>query len=92
VPTLPVDELISRVQDALPGAKCERLTVTHAADDDNIWWIWIGPGPREVGVRSVQIDTAPEGQPPFFLEGDDEGQRLSTDDTAEAAAVVIRWL
>jgi hypothetical protein len=84
--------VIARVQDAVPGTMSERISVTHAADDDNVWWMWKGPGPREIETRSVQIDTAPEGQPPFLVEGDDEGQRLATDDAVEAAAAVIRWL
>jgi hypothetical protein len=89
---MPVDAVFSQVQQAVTDANFERLAVTHPADDDNVWWIWIGPGPRDIGQRSVQIDTAPGGTPPFLVEGDGEGQWLQTSDAAEAGAAVIRWL
>ena len=70
---MPVDAVFSQVQQAIPDVNLERLAVTHPTDDDTVWWIWIGPGLRDICQRSVQIDTAPSGGPPFLVEGDGEG-------------------
>ncbi len=46
-----------------------------------------------MGQRSVQVDTHPEGQPPFFIEGDNVPREvLTTSDVTEAADAIVRWL
>jgi hypothetical protein len=90
---LPVDRVFALVREAVPDAKFERLRVTFPAGDDNVWWVWVGPEPRTVGQRSVQIDTHPDGTPPFFIEGDDEPRKtLTTSDASQAAEAIVRWL
>ena len=53
-----------------------RMEVTHAADDDNIYFV---SEPRQPDC--IQIDTYPGGQPPFFIQS---GGRHKTTDTAGA--------
>ncbi|MEU4091716.1 hypothetical protein [Streptomyces sp. NPDC026673] len=62
----------------------ERLAVAHANDDDNVYYL----GDAAILDR-VQLDTGPDGQPPFLVEADD---RVVTSDVAEAVAAVSRGL
>ena len=68
----------------MPGLIIQRLDVTHPADDDNVYFL----GDAEEYNR-VQVDTRPDGQPPFLIEGT---ERLQTSDPAEAIATIIAWL
>ncbi len=68
----------------MPGLVVERLQVTHAADDDNVYFL----GDEDDADR-VQIDTGADGRPPFLIEA--EG-RFETPDITEAASVVSSWL
>ncbi len=43
------------------------------------------------GLDEVQVDTHPDGQPPFYLEGDVRGP-VESADVAEAAGIVRAWL
>jgi len=58
-----LDLLLERIREAYTDVRVERLTGTHPADDDNVYWINRGP-------IEVQIDTAPDGAPPFVVESD----------------------
>ena len=89
---MPIELVFRRVRDAVAGVRIERLTVTHAADDDNVWWVWTGTGREADADRSVQIDTHPGGTPPFLLEGSTPGQRLESSDATEATAAILKWL
>ncbi|MDX3078081.1 hypothetical protein [Streptomyces sp. MI02-7b] len=62
----------------------ERLAVAHANDDDNVYYL----GDAAILDR-VQLDTGPDGQPPFLVEADD---RVVTSDVAEAVAAASRGL
>jgi hypothetical protein len=62
----------------------ERLAVTHASDDDNVYFL----GDESVLDR-VQLDTGPGGQPPFLVEAD---YRVVSSDVAEAVAALSRGL
>jgi hypothetical protein len=75
-----LDELRRRV----PGLVVERLQVTHPEDDDNVYFIC---DPR--GLDRVQIDTRPNGQPPFLIEAD---ERYETNDATQASAIIHDWL
>ena len=87
-----MENVFALVKAAVDDVSIERLTVTHPADDDNVWWLWVGKGPRESGQRSVQIGSTPGGGPPFLVEGDTADERLHTSDPEEAAAAILRWL
>jgi len=62
----------------------ERLAVTNPVDDDNVYFVG-----DESAVDRVQVDTGPDGQPPFLIEADD---RVVTSEVAEAVATVVAWL
>jgi hypothetical protein len=80
----PVDQVFDQLRQRVPGLIVERLQVTHPADDDNLWFLG-----DEHGRDRIQIETAPEGQPPFLIEN---GGRSQTSDTAEAVLLIDRWL
>src|SRR6185437_2089091 len=79
-----LDEVFAGVRRAAPGLIVERLSVTHAGDDDNVYFLGDERGPGR-----VQVDTSADGQPPFLIEADD---RVETSDIAEAIAVICAWL
>ncbi|MFI1097829.1 hypothetical protein [Streptomyces sp. NPDC020917] len=60
------------------------MTVTRPGDDDNVYFL----GDASVPDR-VQLDTWPDGQPPFVVEAD---ARVETSDVAEAVAIAVAWL
>ncbi|MCX4804278.1 hypothetical protein OG594_21975 [Streptomyces sp. NBC_01214] len=63
----------------------ERLAVTWASDDDNVYFLGVGSVPD-----LVQFDTGPDGQPPFLVETDH--CRAVTSEVAEAVAAVSAGL
>jgi hypothetical protein len=80
----PVDQVFDQLRRKVPGLIVERLQVTHAADDDNLYFVG-----DEYGRDRIQIETAPNGEPPFLIEN---GGRSQTSDTAEAVIHIDRWL
>lgn len=80
----PVDDVFELLRASIPALIVERLQVTHAADDDNVYFI------DDVNGRNrIQIDTWPRGQPPFLIEN---GGRSKTSDVGEAVAITSKWL
>jgi uncharacterized iron-regulated membrane protein len=80
-----IDDILSSVRSRFPDTVVSRLVGTHAADDDNVFWV------RRGGVE-VQIDTASAGDPPYVVKSDGLGTRLNTDDADAVAACVKRLL
>jgi hypothetical protein len=80
----PVDEVFDQLRRHIPGLIAERLEATHPADDDNVYFIGDEHGPDR-----IQLDTAPGGQPLFYIEN---GGRHKTSEAAEAAAIIRSWL
>lgn len=68
----PVDGLFDQLRERIDGLMVERLEVTHAADDDNVWFLRATRSPAE-----DQIDTWPHGQTPFYIEADQGPVRTS---------------
>jgi hypothetical protein len=81
----PVDQIFAGLRELFADLQVRRLTVTHAADDDNVWYIR-----RTMNPDEVQLDSMPGGAPPFLLESDTATAR--TDQVAEAIDVVGNWL
>lgn len=82
----PIDAVLTAVRASVPGARVRRLVATHPADDDNVWFI------RTSGAAAeVQIDSHPDGEPPFLIEDDQHGQ-VTTLTIQEAVEVIERWL
>ncbi|BCB83154.1 hypothetical protein Psuf_004670 [Phytohabitans suffuscus] len=88
-PTDRVDGPLDRVFDGLratfPELWVERLRVTHAADDDNVWYLG-----RQGSDLEIQIDSAPGGAPPFILES--ETALETVDDVRTALERLSEWL
>src|SRR5215472_1100931 len=80
----PVDQVFDKLRQKVPGLIVERLQVTHPADDDNVYFVG-----DEQGRDRIQIETAPDGQPPFLIEN---GGRSQTSDTGEAVSLINRLL
>jgi hypothetical protein len=81
----PVDELLMALRNSFDGLKVERLSVAHLADDNNVWFIT-----ETTRNIDVQLDSMPDGRPPFLLESDDA--RTRADDVSEAVEVLSGWL
>ena len=60
------------------------MEVTYRADDDNVYFI-----DDQYGTDPIQLDTAPDGQPPFYIEN---GGRHRTSEVAEAASIIASFL
>ena len=82
----PIEAVLAAVRASVGGVRVDRLAVTHLADDDNVWFIRTSGGAEE-----VQIDSHPNGQPPFFIETDQHRQ-VTALTVREAIEVIERWL
>ncbi|MFE1875657.1 hypothetical protein ACFW9N_33130 [Streptomyces sp. NPDC059496] len=80
-----VDQVFTQVRQAVPGLAIERLAVTRASDDDNVYFLGVG-----AVLDRVQVDTGPGGQPPFLVETG--SCRVVTSEVAEAVAAVSAGL
>lgn len=76
----PIDQALDQLRQEIPDLVVERLLVTHPADDDNVFFVGRGED-----LDCVQVDTGPDGQPPFFIE---DGGRWAADDPAEVAEII----
>jgi hypothetical protein len=83
----PIDAVFASLHAAMASLSIERLQVRNPNDDNNLWFISAAGLPDD-----IQIDAHPGGQPPFLIEGNGEGQRLSTSDVDEAVATILSWL
>jgi hypothetical protein len=79
-----VDELFDQLRARIPGLAVERLTVTHPADDDNVYFIG-----DERRSDHIQLDTGPGGEATFYIEN---GGRHQTADAREAADIIAKYL
>jgi hypothetical protein len=76
------------VRAEVPDVEWEQLWVSHAADDDGLWFF------RRRGQQwwTVQIESS-TGNCPFLIEGNGDGERLDGVTTpAEVARIVVSWL
>jgi hypothetical protein len=80
-----VGQVLGMVRSLLPAVRIERLQSKYPTDDDNVWFI-------KSDETEVQIDTHPDGRPPFVIEGDLPGQRRETSGVSEAVELILGWL
>lgn len=80
----PLDDLLDELRLQIPGLIVERLQVAYAADDDNVYFIG-----DESRLDRVQLYTAPDGQPTFYIE---TGGLHRTADVGEAVDTIGRYL
>jgi hypothetical protein len=82
-----VDQLLPALARAIPGVSIERLQVTHAGDDDHLWYVW-SMRPAE----PIQIEVGPSGDAPFLIEGNDPDQMREAANIDEAIELISMWL
>lgn len=58
-----IDDVFNPLRGHLPGLIVQRLEVTYRADDDNVYFIG-----DQHQFDLIQVDTRPDGQPPFLIE------------------------
>ena len=63
----------------------DRLLVKYPADDNNLWFI-------KTEADEVQIESHPDGRPPFLIEGDSPNQRRETAELDDAVGTILAWL
>lgn len=89
----PLDGVFEGLRSEFPPLVIERLVMSHPGDDDNVYWLTIGPPPRLHGPETVQVDTGEGGCAPFLLEGErDDGEWAETKDPAAARSLLAAWL
>lgn len=84
--TSDLEEVIRRVQDRLPDIQWAQISVTHAADDDGLWFFWL---PRLPGEVQIESDS---GACPFLIETDKHDGRLVAESAEDTADTIVRWL
>jgi hypothetical protein len=75
----PLDQILDQLRAQIPSLVVERLQQPRPGDDGNVYFLGDASG-----LDRVQIDTAPDGQPPFLIEAD---QQIRTNDSAQATAL-----
>ncbi len=81
-----LDEVIRLVRLRLPEVAWQQVPVSHAADDDGLWFFW---GPTWRGEVQIESST---GTCPFVVETDKHDGRRTTNTPAETADTVVAWL
>ena len=81
-----VDRIIDEVTASLPGVLFEQLRVTHAADDDGMWFFQL-----PVDGNEVQIESS-TGDCPFLIEHNASDESYIATSVSDASAKVIEWL
>ncbi|MEV6492848.1 maleylpyruvate isomerase N-terminal domain-containing protein [Actinoplanes sp. NPDC051633] len=76
----PLDDVLDVLRRRYFGLVVHRLGKNHSADDDNVYFIGLGRN-----LDMVQVDTGPNGQPPFTVEAH---ARIDTDEPTEALAAI----
>ncbi|MFB9238454.1 hypothetical protein ACFFWC_23480 [Plantactinospora siamensis] len=76
----PLDDLLDALRRQHPTLVVERLGKTHPTDDDNVYFLGLGHV-----ANIVQVDTGPNGQPPFLIEAED---RVYASNPTEALTAV----
>ena len=79
-----IEEIERVVRATHPGVVIARLVVSHAADDDGLWFF------RANGIE-VQLES-PDGACPFFLESDAHSRTRWVRSVDEAVRSVIEEL
>jgi hypothetical protein len=58
----PLDTVLEEVRRRRPGVVVERLQLSYATDDDNVYFL-----SDDQHADCIQVDTGPDGNPPFVI-------------------------
>lgn len=82
-----IDEIIERVIETFPQVNICQLKVTHPADDDGIWYFWLG----ESSGDDIQIENS-YGKCPFLIETNRSDERRWGNSVDETVNIVCEHL
>ena len=77
-----IDQISAQLEGAIRDVQIRQLQVTHAADDDGLWFITIPGKPGEVQIESTN------GTCPFLIESSFNDSRRTACTVDEVVAVV----
>lgn len=81
----PIDDVFAALRARFGDLWVERLRVTHAGDDDNLWYLG-----RHGSDGNVQIECGPSWRPPYTLESDTAREEVV--EVRDAVATLGEWL
>jgi hypothetical protein len=81
-----IEDIVRGVRVRLPEATCEQLSVSHAADDDGLWFFSLPGSDREVQIESST------GRCPFLVETNGSDERVTASSVSEVVDCVVRLL
>jgi hypothetical protein len=81
-----IDIIIESVQAKHPEIAVSQLKVTHAADDDGIWFF-----KSKASKFEVQLESS-KGTCPFLIETDESAERYNGGTPAEAETILLKLL
>jgi hypothetical protein len=80
-----IDQILTRLEGAIRDVQIRQLQVSHAADDDGLWYISISGKPGEVQIESAN------GTCPFLIESIFNDAR-HTGSTVDEVVALVRSL
>src|SRR5690349_13257751 len=84
---LDIFRVIESVEALIPGVRWTQLQVNNPdADDDGIWFFWLGDKPGDVQLESST------GMLPFLAETDKHDKQVTCVSIEGAAQIVSEWL
>ena len=78
--------IVQRVTSRLPGVEWSQLPVTHAADDDGLWYFCLPKAKYRVQIESS------EGVCPFIIETDRHNEQHLAVTVDDVVDTIARWL
>lgn len=84
-PSREIQQVFAALRAKFDDLEIERLGKYWDGDDDNLWYIR-----RKCCKDIVQLETNPDGVPPFLVESDWDSREVA--DAEEAIALITQWL
>ena len=82
-----IDQIIEAVKTRFPNVATEQLKVTHPADDDGIWYFWLGENTDD----EIQIESY-LGNCPFYIETFRNDERRWGNTVEETTDIICEYL
>ena len=82
-----IDNIIAEVKKEFPKANVWQLEVTYPADDDGIWYFWLG----EKNDDEIHVENS-YGQCPFYIETLRDDDRLIGNTIEETVNIICEHL
>lgn len=82
-----IDKIIAEVKKEFPKVNVYQLEVTHSADDNGIWYFWLGDKTDD----ELQVENS-SGNCPFLIETSRNDERRFGNTIVETAAIICEHL